>query len=88
MAKAEAVKEVLFSGKTSFKIEVPYELVETGDKGGDKPLIIYLHGYGDYLKSFKKKNSFLLNLDAYHLFIQGPYPVFDPSSKKPLPKCG
>ena len=40
-------RDVLLSGKTSFKIEVPYLLVETGKKNSKKPLIIYLHGYGE-----------------------------------------
>ncbi len=65
--------DVLVSGKTSFKIEVPYTLFETGLKG-PKPLIVYLHGRGQYLDLFKKKTEALHELSAYHLYIQGPYP--------------
>lgn len=65
--------DVLVSGKTSFKIEVPYTLFETGEKG-PKPLIVYLHGRGQYLDLFKKKTEALHELNAYHLYIQGPYP--------------
>lgn len=65
--------DVLVSGKTSFKIEVPYTLFETGEKG-PKPLIVYLHGRGQYLDLFKKKTEALHELKAYHLYIQGPYP--------------
>lgn len=65
--------DVLVSGKTSFKIEVPYILFETGEKG-PKPLIVYLHGRGQYLDLFKKKTEALHALNAYHLYIQGPYP--------------
>jgi predicted esterase len=65
--------DVLVSGKTSFKIEVPYTLFETGEKG-PKPLIVYLHGRGQYLDLFKKKTEALHELSAYHLYIQGPYP--------------
>ena len=65
--------DVLVSGKTSFKIEVPYTLFETGLKG-PKPLIVYLHGRGLYLDLFKKKTEALHELSAYHLYIQGPYP--------------
>lgn len=64
--------DVLVSGKTSFKIEVPYTLFETGEKG-PKPLIVYLHGRGQYLELFKKKTEALHELNAYHLYIQGPY---------------
>ncbi len=65
--------DVLVSGKTSFKIEVPYTLFETGPKG-PKPLIVYLHGKGQYLDAFRKKTEAFHDLDAYHLYIQGPYP--------------
>lgn len=65
--------DVLVSGKTSFKIEVPYTLFETGEKG-PKPLIVYLHGRGQYLDLFKKKTEALHEINAYHLYIQGPYP--------------
>lgn len=65
--------DVLVSGKTSFKIEVPYTLFETGEKG-PKPLIVYLHGRGQYLDLFKKKMEALHEINAYHLYIQGPYP--------------
>jgi predicted esterase len=64
--------DVLVSGKTSFKIEVPYRLIESGP-GGEKPMIVYLHGFGQNLETFQKQMKILLNLNAYHLFIQGPY---------------
>lgn len=64
--------DVLVSGKTSFKIEVPYQLAETGPKG-PKPLIVYLHGKGGTIEAFKRATSGLHALSAYHLYIQGPY---------------
>ncbi|MFW6347170.1 MAG: alpha/beta hydrolase [Cyclonatronaceae bacterium] len=64
--------EVLSSGKTSFKVEVSYKLFETGPKRA-KPLIVYLHGAGQNLPQFEKKMAALQELEAYHLFIQGPY---------------
>lgn len=64
--------EVLSSGKTSFKIEVPYKLFHTG-RAVAKPLIVYLHGAGQHLQSFEKKMAVFQELEAYHLFIQGPY---------------
>ncbi|MCC5915361.1 MAG: alpha/beta fold hydrolase [Balneolaceae bacterium] len=81
-------QDVLVSGKTSFKVEVPYLLTETGEKGAKKPLIIYLHGFGENLKNFREKFSGELPFDAYHLFIQGPYPLYDRSRKKNVSEWG
>lgn len=67
--------EVLSSGKTSFKVEVPYKLFQTGENR-PKPLIVYLHGAGQHIESFEKKMKPLQAIEAYHLFIQGPYPDF------------
>lgn len=64
--------EVLSSGKTSFKVEVPYKLFQTG-RAVEKPLIVYLHGAGQNIRSFEKKMADFQKLEAYHLFIQGPY---------------
>lgn len=64
--------EVLLSGKTSFKIEVPYRLYENGPKG-EKPLIIYFHGLGQNIQIFEEYTKNLQSLNAYHLFIQGPH---------------
>lgn len=67
--------EVLVSGKASFKLEVPYRLIETGEKGS-KPLIVYLHGYNQSSDYFEKRCRPLVKKHvAYHLFIQGPYPA-------------
>ena len=79
--------EVLVSGKTSFKVEVPYILIETGEKGA-KPLIIYLHGFGENIDRFRQKCDSFLKLNAYHLFIQGPYPIYERSRKKSVSDWG
>ncbi|MEX0844039.1 MAG: hypothetical protein WD022_02115 [Balneolaceae bacterium] len=81
------MRDVLISGKTSFKIEVPYKLIETGEKG-NKPLIVYLHGYNQNIEFFEKKVEQMLNLNAYHLFVQGPYPIYDTSGKEKVSKWG
>lgn len=81
------MEEVLLSGKTSFKIEVPYRLVETGPKG-KKPLIVYLHGYKQNIDILEKKMSKLKALHAYHLFIQGPYPIYDEKHRRPVSEWG
>lgn len=77
--------DVLISGKTSFKVEVPYKLIETGPKG-QKPLIVYLHGKGQNLPIFERQMKPMLKLNAYHLFIQGPYADFE--GTKSLEKWG
>ncbi len=82
-----SAQEVLISGKSSFKIEVPYKLIETGTKG-EKPLIVYLHGYKQNIKIFKSLVEGMMELDAYHLFIQGPYPVYDETRKVNVSKWG
>jgi predicted esterase len=83
-------RDVLVSGKTSFKVEVPYMLIETGEPAPEtgKPLIVYLHGYGENLDRFKDRCERMLDLKAYHLFIQGPYPIFDRSGKKNVSEWG
>lgn len=81
------MRDVLISGKTSFKIEVPYKLIETGPKE-KKPLIIYLHGYNQNIAYLEKKAKPLLSLSAFHLFIQGPYPIYDTSGNKNVSKWG
>lgn len=85
--KAE-MPDVLVSGKTSFKIEVPYKLIETGNKGKRKPLILYLHGFGGNLDTFEKACNPILSIEAYHLFIQGPYPLYEKSHGKTVSKWG
>jgi len=71
--------EVLQSGKADFKLQVPYQVLETGEKDKPKPILVYLHGYGQTIKSFRKTCEPLLAVEAFHLFIQGPYPLFDRS---------
>ncbi|MTI88277.1 MAG: hypothetical protein FH748_09945 [Balneolaceae bacterium] len=80
-------KEVLISGKSSFKIEVPYKLVETGAKG-KKPLIVYLHGYNQNLVYFEKKMEEMLDVRAYHLFIQAPYPIYNKNRERTVAQWG
>lgn len=83
------MKEVLISGKTSFKIEVPYKLIETGEPGsGDKPLIVYLHGFNQNIEQFRELVDEMLSLEAYHLFIQGPYPIYDRKHEKKVKDWG
>lgn len=75
--------DVLVSGKRTFRLQVPYRLIETGEKGIDKPLIVYLHGFAQsskwmedtFLPEFQTEN-------AFHLFIQAPFVLFEHYIKK------
>lgn len=78
---------VLASGNASFSIDVSYKLIETGPQG-DKPLFIYLHGYKQNLQYLQKKCSDLLSLEAHHLFIQGPYPIYDEARRRKVEEWG
>ncbi|MEP1150445.1 MAG: hypothetical protein ABJH08_01845 [Balneola sp.] len=79
--------EVLISGKTSFKIQVPYKLYETGE-GRAKPLIVYLHGYRQNISKFEKLVKEMMEIEAYHLFIQAPYPIYDETGKTKVHEWG
>lgn len=81
------MKNVLVSGKTSFKIEVPYKLIEVGEPG-KKPLIVYLHGFDQNIEQFQKLVKTMLDLEAFHLFIQGPYPIYDQKREKKVKDWG
>lgn len=80
-------RDVLLSGKTPFRLDVPYTLIESGEKG-EKPMIVYLHGFGQNNRIFRRKVDALLDLRAYHLFIQGPYPIYDESRKRKVRDWG
>ena len=81
------MRDVLISGKTSFKVEVPYKLIETGEKG-EKPLILYLHGYNQNIEYLEKKVETMLDIKAYHLFIQGPYPIYNTTREVNVSRWG
>ncbi len=81
------MREVLISEKTVFNLEVPYKLIEVGAKG-KKPLIVYLHGFNQNIEYFEKKAELLLDIEAFHLFIQGPYPIYDTSRRLRVSQWG
>lgn len=86
MAKNEP--EILLSGKTPFRIEVPYKLIDSGPGKKEKPLLVYLHGFGQNLEQFEELCRPLLSLQAYHLFLEGPYPIYDRSGSKNVSDWG
>jgi len=81
------MSEVLISGKTSFKIEVPFKLIDEGE-ADKKPLMVYLHGFNQNIEQFQKLVGDLLDMEAYHLFIQGPYPIYDRRHQKKVKDWG
>jgi predicted esterase len=82
------MKNILQTGQAAFNIEVPYKLIETGKSSPEKPLIMYLHGFNQNIKQFEKLVAPMLDLKAYHLFVQGPYPIYDRSRKKKVEDWG
>lgn len=70
-----------------FNIDIPYELIEVGSFG-KKPLFIYLHGYKQNIAIFKKRVKSLLATEAYHLFLQGPYIVYDEKHQRKVSEWG
>ena len=85
---AENKVEILQSGKADFKLQVPYQVLETGEKDKPKPILVYLHGYGQTIKQFRKLCEPLLAVEAYHLFIQAPYPLYERSREKKVSEWG
>src|SRR5699024_9032737 len=77
----------LKSGSSTFELSVPYTLYETGS-AKKKPLILYLHGFKQNAEIFRKLMRPLSELKAYHLFVQGPYPIYNPKRNKPVDKWG
>lgn len=79
---------VLVSGRSSFRVQVPIQLFETGKPGVRKPMLVYLHGYNQTLNGFKESLKELRELEAYHLFVEGPWPVIQRKSGKPVSEWG
>lgn len=68
-----------------FTIDVPYKIIQTGQP---QALIVYLHGYKQNIEYFEKKFGPLLSISAYHLFIQGPYPIYDEKQQREVEQWG
>lgn len=74
-------------GYASFNLEVAYKGIDTGEQK-EKPLIVYLHGYKQNMHYFEKRCADLLSIEAYHLFVQGPYPVYDEKHQRKVAEWG
>lgn len=81
------MREILFSGKSSFNVEVPFKLIQTGPSE-EKPLIVYLHGFNQNIDQFQELTEDMMAVEAYHLFLQGPYPIYDRSRRKEVEDWG
>lgn len=82
------MKTTTKSGQATFTIETPYKLIETGLSSPEKPLIVYLHGFNQNIVLFEKLVAPMLELEAYHLFVQAPYPIYDRSRRKKVEQWG
>lgn len=76
-----------FTDTSRFEIEVPYMLMDIGEEK-EKCLFIYLHGYRQNMNIFRSHMEPLLDLEGYHLFIQGPYPIYDRDRNKRIEEWG
>lgn len=76
-----------FTDTTRFEIEVPYMLMDIGEEK-EKRLFIYLHGFRQNMNIFRSYMEPLLDLEGYHLFIQGPYPIYDRDRNKRIEEWG
>lgn len=74
-------------GYASFNLEVPYKVIDRGAQK-EKPLVVYLHGYKQNMQYFERRCADLLSLEAYHLFVQGPYPVYDEKHQRKVAEWG
>jgi predicted esterase len=81
------MEDALLSGEGTFSMKVPYSLISVG-KEEPKPLVVYLHGYKQNTSDFRQQVSSLLSIEAYHLFVQGPYPVYDRHKKEKVEDWG
>jgi len=81
MSKMKPDAKLIEKGKLPFEIETTYQLLETGTSKPFKPLIVYLHGYKQNIPIFERKTTPLHQLEAYHLYIKGPYPIPLPDRK-------
>lgn len=82
------MEEILHSAQATFEVEVPFKLIETGSKSSEKPLIVYLHGFNQNIALFEKLVEPMFALNAYHLFIQAPYPIYDRRRQKKVEEWG
>lgn len=81
------MEELLLSGHATFDLELPYRLYDAGESGG-KPLLVYLHGFGDNIDRAERQFAAMKKIRAYHLFIQAPYPIFSRSGRKKVSDWG
>lgn len=71
---ADKSVDVISVGKKTFRLQVAYKCIETGGKGKEKPLLIYLHGFAqnrDWM--MQRFQNDIKRIDAYHLFLEGPF---------------
>lgn len=75
--------ETILSARQAFRSEIAYHVVDA-DPGapGPKPLILYLHGFGQNRARFESLCAPMHRVNAYHLHVDGLYPVYERPPKR------
>jgi predicted esterase len=82
-------QHLLQEGSVPFHRPVSYKIFGKQQLKRKKPLLVYLHGFGDNMDSFAETCSDIIGaVDAYHLFLQGPYLIYDRKREKQLSEWG
>lgn len=65
--------KVLSSGKATYKLQLPYRLIESGPQK-TKPFILWLHGFGQHLEWMQQQiEPVMEKIPAFHLIAQAPF---------------
>lgn len=81
--------ETVLSARHAFRSEIAYHVVDSAPASkGKKPLILYLHGFGQNRTRFEALCRPLLHLDAYHVHVDGLYPVYERTQRREASEWG
>lgn len=81
--------ETVMSARHAFRSEIAYHVVDSAPSSQEKkPLILYLHGFGQNRTRFEALCRPLLQLDAYHVHVDGLYPVYERSHPREVSEWG
>lgn len=77
------------SARHAFRSEIAYHVVDSAPSSQrKKPLILHLHGFGQNRTRFEALCRPLLQLDAYHVHVDGLYPVYERSRPREVSEWG
>lgn len=81
------MEHTVSTGHLTFGVEVPFNII-SHKNSDEKPLIVYLHGFNQNIQIFREKIEPMMDIDAHHLFIGGPYPLYDRRRKRKVEQWG